>query len=70
MNAQILRNEVKRVMAEHKLNQMDISKNIGVPQANISRFLSGKEIRTGHTLALFTFVTSMNAPSTTSEGDA
>ena len=38
------------------LTQMELSRRTGIPQATLSRFLSGREIRGRHVLTLMPFV--------------
>lgn len=56
MNTETLRRAIRRLMESQNLTQDDLSMLTGIPQANISRFLSGTEMRSGHTLALLALV--------------
>ena len=63
MNVETLRQEVRALMKNHGLTQAELSARTGIPQGNISRFLSGTEMRSSYTLNLLALV--QNGPGLT-----
>lgn len=79
MNVKTLRQEVRSLMKNHGFTQSDLSARTGIPQPRLSRFLSGAEMRSSHTLALLALIQDsrsacapddLTATPTTPPGDA
>lgn len=69
MNTHSFRNRLKKYMADKKINQIGLSAQTGVPQAAISRFLSGRDVRSGHILALLSYLPPDLMPWASSPGE-